>query len=48
MSIGDAIARLHSAGFRTSAFGPGFGTVRAQNPRGGQAPKGSTIRLAYL
>jgi eukaryotic-like serine/threonine-protein kinase len=48
MSIGDAIARLHSAGFRTSAFGPGFGTVRGQNPRGGVAPKGSTVRIVYL
>jgi eukaryotic-like serine/threonine-protein kinase len=48
LSIGDAIARLHSAGFRTSAFGPGFGTVRGQNPRGGVAPKGSTVRIVYL
>jgi beta-lactam-binding protein with PASTA domain len=48
MSIGDAIDRLHAAGFRTSAFGPGFGTVRGQNPRGGTAPKGSTIRIVYL
>jgi eukaryotic-like serine/threonine-protein kinase len=48
LSVGDAIARLHAAGFRTSAFGPGFGTVRGQNPRGGTAPKGSTIRIVYL
>jgi eukaryotic-like serine/threonine-protein kinase len=48
MSIGDALARLHAAGFRTSAFGPGFGTVRGQTPRGGVAPKGSTVRLAYI
>jgi eukaryotic-like serine/threonine-protein kinase len=48
MSIGEAIARLHSAGFQTSAFGPGFGTVRGQNPRGGTAPKGSTIKIVYL
>jgi beta-lactam-binding protein with PASTA domain len=48
MGIDDAIAKLHAAGFQTSAFGPGFGTVRGQNPRGGQAPKGSTIRIVYL
>jgi serine/threonine-protein kinase len=48
MSIDDAIAKLHAAGFQTSAFGPGFGTVRGQNPRGGQAPKGSTVRIVYL
>jgi serine/threonine-protein kinase len=48
LSIGDAIAKLHAAGFQTSAFGPGFGTVRGQNPRGGQAPKGSTVRIVYL
>jgi beta-lactam-binding protein with PASTA domain len=48
LSVGDAIARLHAAGFKTSAFGPGFGTVRGQNPRGGTAPKGSTIRIVYL
>jgi beta-lactam-binding protein with PASTA domain len=48
MSIGDALAQLHAAGFRTSAFGPGFGTVRGQTPRGGTAPKGSTVRIVYL
>ena len=47
-SIGDAIAALHAAGFKTSAFGPGFGTVRGQVPRGGTAPKGSTVRIVYL
>jgi beta-lactam-binding protein with PASTA domain len=47
-AIGDAVATLRAAGFRVTAFGPGFGTVRGQNPRGGQAPKGSTIRLAYI
>jgi beta-lactam-binding protein with PASTA domain len=47
-SIGEARAILEAAGFKISSFGPGFGTVRGQNPRGGTAPKGSTIRIVYL
>ena len=46
-----ATAALQAAGFKVKvekAFGGFFGTVRFQDPAGGDAPKGSTVTVTIV
>ncbi|MGL4175099.1 MAG: PASTA domain-containing protein, partial [Dermatophilaceae bacterium] len=49
--VGDARRVLEQAGFQVKveeAFGGYFGTVRLQDPAGGQVPRGSVITLTVV
>ena len=46
--VGQATRILQDAGFQVRAYGPSSGRVFSQSPRGGKAPKGSTITLFYI
>ncbi|MGL5818433.1 MAG: Stk1 family PASTA domain-containing Ser/Thr kinase [Phycicoccus sp.] len=49
--VGEARRLLELAGFQVKveeAFGGYFGTVRLQDPAGGQAPRGSTVTLTVV
>ncbi|OMH33278.1 hypothetical protein BGP79_06775 [Tersicoccus sp. Bi-70] len=49
--VNEARRRLESAGFQVevrNVLGGFFGTVRAQDPRGGTAPEGSTVVLTVV
>ncbi len=51
MSTADAVAALTAAGFQVNQqkiLGGIFGTVRAQSPSGGTAPKGSTVTIQIV